>query len=308
MSKHAYTLALALLALGCDEAKQAEAEGTASLQANATITAKDFELATVVELVEREDVRDAESLEALLNAEDSTIRVDVDSDGTRDFIQVHEVGEAGLAGSAKVEVEAEAEADGALRVAGKDGEKVTFELRVVPSSKVVLQVDPVEPVEVETVVVATVNIELQEAEKRVVVEASYAPTIVVVSDVEVEHVYVHHVELEHRHDHWVVVGSPFVAWVWIDARPHYYGHVHLPPGHAKKLGLYWYGGHHGGHGNGHGKGHWKGHGGHHDVHHDVHHGGHHGGPDKVHVKVKGGHGGGGKVHVKTKGGGGKGKH
>jgi hypothetical protein len=300
MSKHAYTLALALLALeclGCDEAKQAEVDSTASLQANTTIAAKDFELATVVELVEREDVRDAESLEALINAEDSTIHVDVDGDGTRDFIQVHEVGEAGLAGSAKVEVKAEAEADGALRVAGKDGEAVHFELRVVPSSKVVVQVEEVEPAEVETVVVATVEVKLDEAEHRVIVEARYAPTVVVVSDVEVEHVYVHHIELEHRHDHWVVVGSPFVAWVWIDARPFYYGHVHLPPGQAKKMGLYWHGGHHGG---GHGNGHWKGGG------HGGGHGGHHAGPGKVHVKAKGGPSGGG---GKSKGGkGGKGKH
>src|SRR5690606_36371092 len=104
-------------------------------------------------------------------------------------------------------------------------------------------------------------------------------------EVEVEHRYVHHIELEHRHDHLGVVGAPFIAWVWIDVRPVYVGHVHLPPGHAKKLGLHW---HHSGHSkhSGHGHGH-----------------GHHGGPSKIHVKSKG-HGGPSKIHVKTKGHGG----
>jgi hypothetical protein len=281
--------------LGCDEAKQTEPEGpSASLQAKTTITAESFDLATVVELVEREDVRDAESLEALINAEDSTIIVDIDGDGQRDFIQVHEVGPARA-----IVVGADADADvdpdpvdGALTVAGKDGQTVTFELRVVPSSKVEVEVEA----EVTTVVVATVEVELHEVQREVVITASYAPTVVVVSDVHVEHRYVHRVELEHRHDHLVVVGAPFIAWVWIGSRPIYVGHVHLPPGHAKKLGLSW---HHGGRGP-----HHKGGPGHH-THVKVKSGG--GGPDKVHVKSKGGPGGGGKVQVKTKGGGGGGK-
>lgn len=332
MSKHTLTLPVifALAAsLGCDEAKQveAEAEASANMQASYTVAAKELELAAVVELVEREDVRDAESLEALINADDSTIDVDIDKDGKRDFISVHEVtieGEAKAELAADVNIEAQAEADGALTITGDDGQKARFELRAIPSSKVTVETEAVEvvsaEVEADAVVVATVDIELQAEKRQVVVEASYAPTVVVVSDVEIEHTYVHHIELEHRDDHLVIVGAPFIAWVWIDVRPVYVGHVHLPPGHAKKLGLHW---HHPGHGHGH-----HGHG-HADVHVDVHeHGGpdtvhitSHGGPDKVHVtshgggggkvqiKAKGGHSGGGKVQVKAKGGkGGKGKH
>lgn len=301
MSKPTLTLPviLALAAsLGCDEAKQVEAESTTAAQAGYTVAAKDLELAAVVELVEREDVRDAESLEALMNAEDSTIDVDIDKDGKRDFISVHEVtiaAEARAELAANVEVEAQAEADGALTIMGDDGQKVRFELRAIPSSKVTVETETVEVVsaETETVVVATVDVELHVEKQQVVVEASYAPTIVVISDVEIEHTYVHHVTLEHRNDHLVVVDAPFIAWVWIDVRPVYVGHVHLPPGHAKKLGLDW---HHPGH---HGHGH---HGGPAKVHVEAH--GDHG-PDKVHVKVHGGHGGPDKVHIKSKGGGGK---
>lgn len=308
MSKPTLTLSavFSLALLGCDEgneAKQVEVENTASLQANttATIAAKDLELAAVVELVEREDVRDAESLEALINAEDSTIDIDIDKDGKRDFISVHEVA---VAGDARVEiaadakVEAQAEADGALTVTGDDGQQVRFELRAIPSSKVEVETEAVAvaTAEVETVVVATVDIELHAEQREVVVEASYAPDVVVVADVEIEHTYVHRVELEHRHDHLVVVGAPFLAWVWIDVRPVYVGHVHLPPGHAKKLGLHWHHpGHHGHHG------HHGGHGGPDKVDVKVHGGG---GPDKVHIKAHGGHGGPNKVHVKAKGGGG----
>ncbi len=288
------TLALGSAVLGCDEAKQVEADGTASVQANATtIAAKDFELAAVVELVEREDVRDAESLEALLNAEDSTIRVDVDDDGTRDFIAVHEVGKARAEVDAKVELAAEA--DGAVAVAGDDGEKVQFELRAIPSSKLEVEteaevVELAAEAETTSVVVATVDIELHTEAKEVVVEAHYAPTVTVVSDVELAHHYTHRVALEHRHDHLVVVGAPLLAWVWIDVRPVYVGHLHLPPGHAKKLGLHWnYDGHHG----------------HHDktrvVIHESGHGHGHGGADKVGLKTKGG----GKAKTKAKTGSGK---
>src|SRR5690606_34067913 len=177
-------------------------------------------------------------------------------------------------------------------ITGADGKKIRFELRAIPSSKVTVEAEsaPELTAEVETVVVATVDLELHAEQREVVVEASYAPDVVVVSEVEVEHTYVHRIELEHREDHLVVVGAPFVAWVWVDVRPVYVGHVHLPPGHAKKLGLHW---HHPGHGHGHHK---HGHHGHGDVHVDVH--GHHGGPDKVHIKT---HGGPGKVHVKAKG-------
>ncbi|HVI02461.1 MAG TPA: hypothetical protein VM869_27325 [Enhygromyxa sp.] len=325
MSKHTLTLPVifALAAsLGCDEPKQAtdKTESETATQASYTLAAKELELAAVVELVEREDVRDAESLEALLNADDSTIDVDIDKDGKRDFVSVHEVtveGEARAELAADVKVEAQAEEDGALTITGDDGQKVRFELRAIPSSKVEVEVESVEvvsaEVEAEAVTVATVDIELHAEKREVVVEASYAPTVVVVSEVEIEHTYVHHIELEHRHDHLVVVGAPFIAWVWIDVRPVYVGHVHLPPGHAKKLGLHW---HHPGHGHGHHKhghhGH-HGHGGPDKVHVEVHE---HGGPDKVHVKVHDDHGGGGKVHFKAKGGhvkakggkGGKGKH
>jgi hypothetical protein len=305
MSKHTLSLPVifALAAsLGCDEAKQAEASTTASAstQASYTVAAKDLVLADVVELVEREDVRDAESLEALINAEDSTIDVDIDKDGKRDFISVHEVtitAEPGAEPTADANIEAQAEADGALTITGEDGQKVRFELRAIPSSKVEVEVENVDivsaDVETETVVVATVDVELHAEKREVMIEASYAPTIVVVSEVEIEHTYVHHVALEHRHDHLVVVDAPFIAWVWLDVRPVYVGHVHLPPGHAKKLGLHW---HHSGHG------------------HHGHHG--HGGPDKVHVQVHDGHGGPDRIHVKAKpkgghGGkskGGKGKH
>jgi hypothetical protein len=307
MSKPTFTLpaVLVLALLGCDEAKpveatQVEVENTASLQANSqvTIAAKDLELAAVVEVIEREDVRDAESLEALINADDSTIDVDIDKDGKRDFISVHEVeieGQARIAADA--EVEAQIEDDGALTITGADGQKVRFELRAIPSSKVTVEADAevLATAEVETVVVATVDVELHTEQREVVVEARYAPEVVVVADVEVEHTYVHRIELEHRHDHLVVVGAPFIAWVWIDVRPVYVGHVHLPPGHAKKLGLHW---HH--HDHGHPRHHGHGHGGPDKVHVKVHGGG----PDKVHVKVKGG-GGPDKVHVKSKGGGGK---
>jgi hypothetical protein len=310
MSKPKLTLpaVLALALLGCDEAqpteaKQVEPEHPPTLQANTqvTIAAKDLQLAAIVELIEREDVRDAESLEALLNADDSEIDLDIDKDGKRDFIAVHEVeveGSARAELAADTKVEAEVEDDGAVAITGADGQKVRFELRAIPSSKVTVEVEsaPELTAEVETVSVATVDVELHTEQREVVVEARYASEIVVVSDVEVEHTYVHRIELEHRHDHLVVVGAPFIAWVWIGARPVYVGHVHLPPGHAKKLGLHW---HHPG------RGHHK-HGGPDKVHVKVHGGG----PDKVHVKSKSG---GGKTHVKVKSGGkggkgGKGKH
>jgi hypothetical protein len=302
-------LAIGLAVLGCDEPKQeavqveaeAAAEASASLQVHNQIAADDLPLEAIVELIEREDVRDAESLEALINAEDSPIQIDLDNDGKRDFIQVHEVvvaadARAQVDADAKLEVEAtvDVDADGepALVIDGKDGQKVRFELRVVPSSKVEIEADAPEVVietttKVETVVVATVDLELHEAEREVVIEAHYAPTIVVVAEphVVVERSYVHRVELVHRHDHLVVVGAPFVAWVWIGHRPIYVGHIHLPPGHAKKRGLYWH----------HGRGHYK----------YKHKHGHPGHGGKTHVKVKGGSGGPSKVHVKSSGGGSK---
>jgi hypothetical protein len=284
------------LALGCDKTEATEVSADAAVSANYTVKAEDLDLEAVVAVVEREDVRDAESVEALLNAEDSPVQLDVDEDGQRDFISVHEVVEAR---TAPTNTDAKVAAGSTIDVEVDDGATARFELRVVPSStNTATAVDVVVEHEVEapSVVVATIDFKVDVKAEAVIVEAAYAPAVIIVEGSEVERVYVHEIHIHEHHDHHIVVAAPFVAWVWLGARPVYVGHYHLPPGHAKHLGLHWTGhvGHHG-------------HGGHHG--HVSHHGhGGHGGSGNTHVKIKSKGGGGGNTHVqiKSKGGGGGG--
>jgi hypothetical protein len=262
------------LALGCDKTEATEVSADAAVSANYTVKAEDLDLEAVVAVVEREDVRDAESVEALLNAEDSPVQLDVDADGQRDFISVHEVAQARTAPS---NADAKVAAGSTIDVEVEDGATARFELRVIPSSTntVVVEQDVVVEHEVEapSVVVATLDFKVDVKAEAVIVEAAYAPAVVIVEGSAIEPVYVHEIHIHEHHDHHIVVAAPFVAWVWLGARPVYVGHYHLPPGHAKRLGL-----------------HWHGHGGHHG--HVKHHG--HGGGGNTHVKVKGKGGGGGK--------------
>jgi hypothetical protein len=301
--------ATASLAIGCEKTEATDVSGSAAAQAQYTVKAEDVDLEAVVTLIEREDVRDAESVEALLNAEDSPIQLDVDADGERDFISVHEVIEARTTPS---NTEATVAAGATVDVAVDDGATARFELRVVPSSTNTKPADVEVVVEHETeapsVVVATLDFKVDVKAEAVIVEASYAPIVVIVEGSEIERVYVHEIHIQEHHDHHIVIAAPFVAWVWLGARPIYVGHHHLPPGHAKKLGLYWHGdyGHHG----------YGGHGGHGNTHVKIKSKGgpSGGGNTQVKIKSKGGPSGGGNTQVKVKskgggggGGGGKGK-
>lgn len=283
-----FVLLLSILAVGCDKTEATEAKAEGAVEARYTVKAENLDLEAVVAVVERSDVRDAESVEALLNAEDSPIQLDVDEDGQRDFISVREVAEVRTAPS---NTDAKVEASENIEVEVEDGATARFEILVIPSST--KKVDEVEVVvaqeaEAEAVVVATLDFKVDVKAEAVIVEAAYAPVVIIAADSEIEPVYVHEIHIHGHHDHHIVVAAPFVAWVWLGARPVYVGHYHLPPGHAKHLGLHWHG-HHGHHGHG-----------------NVHV---HGGPSKTHVKVKsGGHGGGGHTHVKVKSGSGGGAH
>jgi hypothetical protein len=298
-------LAVVTLASACEktEATQTKAEG--AFEAKYTVKAEEVDLQAVVTLIEREDVRDAESVEALLNAEDSPIQLDVDADGTRDFVSVREV-EAVRSASGNVAAEVEGEAK--IDVEVEDGATARFEVLVVPSSTLVVEKDVevvvAQEAEAETVVVATLDFKVDVKAEAVVVEAAYAPVVVIAEGSEIERVYVHEIHIHEHHEGHIVVAAPFVAWVWLGARPVYVGHYHLPPGHAKHMGLHWDHGHHG----------HDGHHGHHGHVDGPHHGDTHvkiksksgpGGPTQVKIKSKGGGGGGGnaQVKVKAKGGG-----
>jgi len=284
-----------LSGLGCDsEPVVAEAQVTAEvvatppeLQAHVveppvvtagyTIERKAFDLEATLALAEREEIESAAELEVVINADDSPVVVDVDRDGARDFIQVYELPRA-------------------------EENHVSFEFRAVASSHGKVAADA------EFVALATADFRLDPVAKVVVVEGRYTPVVV---DVTHDFVVTRTISIETRQEvgrRHVVVGAPFVAWVWLDARPVFVGHVHLPPGHAKKLGLSWHG-----HGHAHGHGHHRhgAHGKHGAVVHgpsapsfgakakfSVHAGGHHGG----HHKVKAHHGG-GHASFKVKAGG-----
>jgi hypothetical protein len=293
------------LATGCDKTEAVDVSGSAAAGAQYTVKAEDLDLQAVVALVEREDVRDAESVEALLNAEDSSIQLDVDEDGERDFISVREVAEVR---STPSNTDTKVAAGSTVNVEVDDGATARFELRVIPSStnnktadvEVVVEHEPEAP----SVVVATLDFKVDVKAEAVIVEASYAPVVVIVEGSEIERVVVHEIHIHEHHDDHIVVAAPFVAWVWLGARPVYVGHYHLPPGHAKHLGLDWHHGH-GGHGNAHG-----GHGGHGNTHVKIKSKGgpSGGGNTQVKIKSKGGPSGGGNTHVKVKskgGGGGK---
>jgi hypothetical protein len=297
------------LATGCDKTEAIEVDGSAAVAAGYTVKAEDLDLQAVVAVVEREDVRDAESVEALLNAEDSPVQLDVDADGQRDFISVHEVAEAR---TTPTNSEAKLAAGSTIDVEVDDGAMARFEIRVIPSSTntaAAVDVDVVVEQEAEapSVVVATLDFKVDVKAEAVIVEAAYAPAVIIVEGSEIEPVFVHEIHIHEHHDSHIVVAAPFVAWVWLGARPVYVGHYHLPPGHAKHLGLHWHGNYHvkGGH-PGHG-GH-VGHGGHGNTHVKIK--GASGGNTQVKIKSKGGGGGGGSTHVKVKskgGGGGGGK-
>lgn len=301
--------AATILATGCEKTEATDVSGSAGVEARYTVKAEDLDLEAVVALVERGDVRDAESVEALLNAEESPVQLDVDEDGERDFVSVHEVVEVRTA-SSNVDTEV-AVGSPTVDVEVEDGAMARFELRVIPSSTnkaADVDVDIVVEQEVEapSVVVATLEFKVDVKAEAVIVHASYAPIVVIVEGSEIEPVYVHEIHIHEHHDDHIVVAAPFVAWVWLGARPVYVGHHHLPPGHAKHLGLHWGSdyGHHGGHGK-HG-----GHGGHGNTHVKIKSKGGHGGGGNTQVKIKskgGPSGGNTHVKVKSKGGGGGGK-
>lgn len=254
-----------LLSSGCD-APPAMVEAEAHVEvpepptmASYTVAAADFDLAATMALVEREDVKSAAELEVIINAEDSPIVVDVDRDGVRDFIQVYEVG---------------APAQG----------HATFEFRAVapPLPSVSASASASIAAEPHFVTLATAEFSLDAATQVVTIEGRYAPVVV---DVQPE------VTIVRRVEHTVIVGAPFFAWLWVDVRPVYVGHVHLPPGHAKKLGLGWKVHHHH-HGVGPGLHMDMGHRGHAKVKHKGHGG---------HAKFKAkGHAPHGKVSIKAK--------
>jgi hypothetical protein len=299
------------LTAACEKTEATDVTGSAGVEAQYTVKAEDIDLEAVVALVEREDVRDAESVEALLNAEDSPVQLDVDADGQRDFISVHEVAEAR---TTPTNSEAKLAAGSTIDVKVDDGAMARFEIRVIPSSTntaAAVDVDVVVEQEAEapSVVVATLDFKVDVKAEAVIVEAAYAPAVIIVEGSEIEPVFVHEIHIHEHHDSHIVVAAPFVAWVWLGARPVYVGHYHLPPGHAKHLGLHWHGNYHvkGGHP---GHGGRVGHGGHGNTHVKIKSKGASGGNTQVKIKSKGGGGGGGSTHVKVKskgGGGGGGK-
>ena len=204
----------------------AAVEGEAA--ASVTIEAEALDLDGVTALIKKGKVKSAKDLEKTINNPSKKLaKIDVDGDGTLDFVQV-------------VEVRKEAE--------------VVFELRVVPSSKKSADA---------AVTVATIAVVPDKASSKVTVRAVYTP-VVVHHEI---YVYEYAVPATWQGDVVVVAGNPFFGWTFAVEREAYVGvYVHeewvavpgvmivvvdggcWPPGHCKR-GKYK-----------HGK--WKGHRGH----------------------------------------------
>lgn len=153
-----------------------EAQAAAEIATfEATITAEALDLEGISALIKKGKVKDAAALEASINSRKGKLAsVDIDGDGTVDFVQVVEV---------------------------RSGADVNFELRVVPSSKKETSA---------AVLVAVIAVAPDPATSKVTVRATYTA---VVQHHEI-YVYEYSVPATFEGDVVIVAGNPFFGWVY----------------------------------------------------------------------------------------------
>jgi len=153
-----------------------EAQAAAEIAAfEATITAEALDLDGIAALIKKGKVKDAAALERSINSRKSKLAsVDIDGDGTVDFVQVVEV---------------------------RSGAEVNFELRVVPSSKKDASA---------AVTVAVIAVVPDPVTSKVTVRATYTA---VVQHHEI-YVYEYSVPATFDGEVVVVAGNPFFGWVY----------------------------------------------------------------------------------------------
>ncbi len=177
------------------EAAGANVESTAN--ADAKIKAEVLDLESISFLIKKGMVKDAKALEAELNKKSSKLAdVDLDGDGKRDRLVIKEV---------------------------RNGDVVTFEIRVAASGDSKLKID-------DTVVLATVVFTPDRSTKKLHVEASYS-TLVIHNETQI---YVFDTDIEIDGDVIVVADMPFVSWVYVVNRPVYVGVVVIEVTHRVK--------------------------------------------------------------------------
>ena len=165
---------------------QAIAEGTAAVEVQ--LKADAIDLDGITALIKKGKVKSAKDLEkAINNPKKKLAKVDIDADGTLDFVQVVEV---------------------------RKEDQVVFELRVIPSSKKSAEV---------AVTAATIAVVPDKASAKVTVHAEYTA---VVEHHEV-YVYEYAVPATWEGDVVIVAGNPFFGWVFTVERDVYVGvYVH----------------------------------------------------------------------------------
>lgn len=200
---------------GCDSEASAEgeaavaADGEAKVDAEASvdasvevavdgkIKAEALDLEAISFMVKKGMVKNAKALEKELNKKGSKLaNVDIDGDGKRDRLVIKEV---------------------------RNGDVVTFEVRVAASGKGKVEVE-------DTVILATVVFTPDRASKKLHVEASYT-TVVIHEETQI---YVFDSDIEVNGDVIVVTDMPFVTWVYTVNRPVYVGVVFVDVHHHVK--------------------------------------------------------------------------
>ena len=154
---------------------KAEVKGEAAAAGDVEIKADALDLDGAVTLIKSGKVKDARALEKTINDPKKKLaKIDIDGDGTIDFVQVVEV---------------------------RDGDDVTFELRVIPSSKKDAEY---------AVTVATIVVHADRDASKVTVRATYT-AVVEHHDV---YVYEYATPCTFEGDVVVVVDAPFFGWVY----------------------------------------------------------------------------------------------
>ncbi|MEZ4454063.1 MAG: hypothetical protein R3B09_31705 [Nannocystaceae bacterium] len=187
----------------------------------------DFKIEAVGAAIEAGEIESAAELEVMINAEASDINhLDVDLDGTIDHIQVVEVRAPTVVAEVDAEVDAEARAAVDVEAAAVASADVSFEFRVIPSSRATIDAG---------VVFASTAFVHHHA--RAELEVRTAFTAVVPQP----EVHVHAFVTPFEFHAGVVVGGPaLIAWAFAPARPVYVGTYDvdvegrwIPPGHLK---------------------------------------------------------------------------
>lgn len=188
-----FVLLVALMMSACDAAVTAQGQATpgqasAATTANLKIDPHQLDLESVNYLVKKGKVKDAESLEKVLNnPKEKMHSLDLDGDGKLDKIQIVEV--------------------------KKPNDEIVFELHVFPSGK--------GKDKSAEVVVAYIDFAPDKASGQMIVKATYAPCVVGFDTI----VYDYTVPIVVQNDVIVVDGGPaFFGWLF-SVRPVYIGVV-----------------------------------------------------------------------------------